>query len=139
MKPIVTSTLPKKPSAISGFFTSKKQQQQQQRKKIVEKKKPHQHNNKTSTNNNIPSRYPAPIERAIYQISFTKLSNPRRPLLQQVLISNMIYQYTSMIRNQIAMHSSKKQSIVLSSMMYQKPSYGPYIPPRSASTAVVGH
>ncbi len=106
----------------------------------MEKKKAQNNNNTTHTNNipsSLPSRYPAPIERAIYQISFMKLSNPKRPLIHQVLVSNMVYHYTSMILDQIAIHSSRKQSLALNSMIYQK-QFELYIPPRSTSN-VVGH
>jgi hypothetical protein len=41
------------------------------------------------------SRYPLDTERAIYKLSHTKLRNTRRPLHQQVLISNLMYWYLS--------------------------------------------
>ncbi|KAJ1652338.1 hypothetical protein IWQ61_007306 [Dispira simplex] len=43
------------------------------------------------------NRYPIHIERAIYRLSHIKLANPRRPLLHQVLISNMMFWYLSII------------------------------------------
>ncbi|KAJ1919854.1 hypothetical protein IWQ60_007147, partial [Tieghemiomyces parasiticus] len=43
------------------------------------------------------NRYPIHIERAIYRLSHIKLANPRRPLVHQVLISNMMFWYLSII------------------------------------------
>ncbi|KAJ2800596.1 hypothetical protein H4R20_004001, partial [Coemansia guatemalensis] len=45
-------------------------------------------------NNN---RLPIHIERAIYRLASIKLANPRRPLLQQVLLSNMMFWYLELI------------------------------------------
>jgi hypothetical protein len=45
----------------------------------------------------LPIRYPMPIERVIYQIAFIKLRDLKRPLQHQVVVSNMIHWYTSMI------------------------------------------
>ncbi|KAJ6621406.1 hypothetical protein B0H10DRAFT_2163198 [Mycena sp. CBHHK59/15] len=39
------------------------------------------------------SRYPIHVERAIYRLSHIKLANPRRPLYEQVLISNLMFWY----------------------------------------------
>ncbi|KAI9501707.1 hypothetical protein BX070DRAFT_41714 [Coemansia spiralis] len=43
------------------------------------------------------SRLPIHIERAIYRLASIKLANPRRPLLQQVLLSNMMFWYLELI------------------------------------------
>ncbi len=43
------------------------------------------------------SRYPIRIERAIYRLGHIKLAEPRRPLYQQVLISNLMFWYLSVI------------------------------------------
>ncbi|KAG5647436.1 hypothetical protein DXG03_009366 [Asterophora parasitica] len=43
------------------------------------------------------SRYPIHVERAIYRLSHIKLANPRRPLYEQVLISNLMFWYLSVI------------------------------------------
>ncbi|KAI8646899.1 hypothetical protein BD408DRAFT_428294 [Parasitella parasitica] len=45
---------------------------------------------KQKTIPNLPKRYPMPIERVIYEISWIKLNNPRRPLFHHVSISNML-------------------------------------------------
>lgn len=42
-------------------------------------------------------RYPIHIERAVYRLSHIKLANPRRPLYEQVLISNLMFWYLSII------------------------------------------
>lgn len=42
-------------------------------------------------------RFPLHIERAIYRLSHMKLANPRRPLRQQVLLSNFMYSYLHLI------------------------------------------
>ncbi|KAJ2020673.1 hypothetical protein GGI13_000430 [Coemansia sp. RSA 455] len=43
------------------------------------------------------TRLPIHIERAIYRLASIKLANPRRPLLQQVLLSNMMFWYLELI------------------------------------------
>lgn len=45
------------------------------------------------------SRYPIHVERAIYRLSHIKLANPRRPLYEQVLISNLMFWYLGVINN----------------------------------------
>lgn len=46
------------------------------------------------------SRYPIHVERAIYRLSHIKLANPRRPLYEQVLISNLMFWYLGVIKAQ---------------------------------------
>ncbi|CAG8607076.1 7041_t:CDS:2 [Ambispora gerdemannii] len=48
------------------------------------------------------NRLPIHMERAIYRLSHVKLANPRRPLHEQVLISNMMFWYLSLINKQQA-------------------------------------
>jgi hypothetical protein len=43
------------------------------------------------------ARYPIHVERAVYRLSHIKLANPRRPLYEQVLISNLMFWYLSII------------------------------------------
>lgn len=45
----------------------------------------------------LAKRYPLSVERALYRLSHVKLSNPRRPLYQQVEISNFMFWYLSII------------------------------------------
>ncbi|KAK4518873.1 translation machinery-associated protein 16 [Mucor velutinosus] len=71
---------------ISQFFSNKKKptnKPKEQAKKIP----------------NLPKRYPIPIERVIYEISWMKLNNPSRPLQHHVSISNMLVWYTNMVDN----------------------------------------
>ncbi|KAF8317781.1 uncharacterized protein EI90DRAFT_3084967, partial [Cantharellus anzutake] len=43
------------------------------------------------------ARYPIHVERAVYRLSHIKLANPRRPLCEQVLISNLMFWYLGII------------------------------------------
>ncbi|KAF9518999.1 hypothetical protein BS47DRAFT_119830 [Hydnum rufescens UP504] len=43
------------------------------------------------------ARYPIHVERAVYRLSHIKLANPRRPLYEQVLISNLMFWYLGII------------------------------------------
>lgn len=45
----------------------------------------------------LAKRYPISVERSLYRLSHVKLSNPRRPLYQQVEISNFMFWYLSII------------------------------------------
>ncbi|KAG1792566.1 uncharacterized protein HD556DRAFT_1238998 [Suillus plorans] len=45
----------------------------------------------------VYARYPIHVERAIYRLSHIKLANPRRPLYEQVLISNLMFWYLGVI------------------------------------------
>ncbi|KAL1917203.1 uncharacterized protein VTP21DRAFT_4859 [Calcarisporiella thermophila] len=45
-------------------------------------------------------RFPLQVEHAIYQLSHIKLANPRRPLLHQVVISNLMFWYLSLMYRQ---------------------------------------
>lgn len=42
-------------------------------------------------------RLPIHVERAVYRLSHIKLANPRRPLYEQVLISNLMFNYLAII------------------------------------------
>lgn len=50
----------------------------------------------------METRYPLATERALYRLSHMKLSNPRRPLQQQVIISNLMFWYLSVIHSSLA-------------------------------------
>ncbi|KAM0786275.1 hypothetical protein ACM66B_001755 [Microbotryomycetes sp. NB124-2] len=47
-------------------------------------------------------RLPIHVERAVYRLSHIKLANPRRPLYEQVLISNLMFWYLSVINKPLA-------------------------------------
>ncbi|QRW17295.1 Rho-GTPase-activating protein [Rhizoctonia solani] len=50
--------------------------------------------------NGTYARYPIHVERAVYRLSHIKLANPRRPLYEQVLISNLMFWYLGVINKQ---------------------------------------
>ncbi|CAO3593180.1 unnamed protein product [Absidia cylindrospora] len=74
---------PGKPSPSPNLETTSQQQQQQQQPMVY-------HN----------YRLPIHVERAIYRLSHYKLANPRRPLQHQVVISNLMFWYLSVINAQ---------------------------------------
>lgn len=78
----------KKSEIFSGLFTSNNTYPIDHKKTLKKKKERVQR---------IPliARYPLDMERAVYQLSHLKLNNIRRPLQQQVVISNMMYWYLS--------------------------------------------
>ncbi|GAA5912434.1 hypothetical protein JCM8208_005169 [Rhodotorula glutinis] len=47
-------------------------------------------------------RLPIHVERAVYRLSHIKLANPRRPLYEQVLISNLMFWYLGLIQKPVA-------------------------------------
>ncbi|KAK9377954.1 uncharacterized protein V1513DRAFT_17187 [Lipomyces chichibuensis] len=63
------------------------------------------------------SRFPLHVERAIYRLSHLKLANPRRPLCQQVLLSNFMYSYLELI-NQDSMYGYQQQQQYLHAYSY---------------------
>ncbi|ORX39347.1 hypothetical protein BD324DRAFT_649424 [Kockovaella imperatae] len=56
----------------------------------------------TSPNFNSFARYPIHVERAVYRLSHIKLANARRPLYEQVLISNLMFWYLGVIGRNVA-------------------------------------
>lgn len=56
-----------------------------------------------------PCRMPINTERAIYRLSHVKLANPRRPLHEQVLISNMMFWYLGVIEQETEMQHQRQQ------------------------------
>jgi len=53
------------------------------------------------------SRYPIHVERAVYRLSHIKLANARRPLYEQVLISNLMFWYLGIIGRNVAEEKEK--------------------------------
>lgn len=45
------------------------------------------------------ARYPLHVERALYRLSHFKLANPRRALAEQVMISNLMFWYLSVVNH----------------------------------------
>lgn len=60
----------------------------------------------------LPKRLPIHVERAVYRLSHIKLANPRRPLQHQVLISNFMFWYLSIVDagNHHAGHPQQQQA-----------------------------
>ncbi|KAG0209765.1 hypothetical protein BGX33_005345 [Mortierella sp. NVP41] len=56
-----------------------------------------------------PCRMPIQTERAIYRLSHVKLANPRRPLHEQVLISNMMFWYLGVIEQETEIYQQRQQ------------------------------
>jgi len=64
------------------------------------------------------ARYPIHVERAIYRLSHIKLANPRRPLYEQVLISNLMFWYLGVInktQNPATAAAPQNQSVAATS------------------------
>ncbi|KAI7831177.1 hypothetical protein BC939DRAFT_473241 [Gamsiella multidivaricata] len=69
----------------------------------------HQQSSPQGDRANDPRRMPIHIERAIYRLSHVKLANPRRPLHEQVLISNMMFWYLSVIQEEQDQQQQQQQ------------------------------
>ncbi|KAF9113535.1 hypothetical protein BGX27_001345 [Mortierella sp. AM989] len=97
-------TVAKKQSTLSSLFSrngkgsSKPQTGSAGSVPSVQNKSPGQTSARDPLND--PSRMPIHIERAIYRMSHVKLANVRRPLHEQVLISNMMFWYLGVIQQQ---------------------------------------
>ncbi|KAL0565903.1 hypothetical protein V5O48_016115 [Marasmius crinis-equi] len=78
------------------------------------------------------SRYPLHVERAIYRLSHIKLANPRRPLYEQVLISNLMFWYLGVINRAQGQQQQQQQQQQVSAAGPQ-PAQGP---PNVNGTAV---
>ncbi|KAH9821691.1 hypothetical protein DFH28DRAFT_923180 [Melampsora americana] len=57
-------------------------------------------------------RLPIHVERAVYRLSHIKLANPRRPLYEQVLISNLMFWYLGVINKTNVINQSQQPSSV---------------------------
>lgn len=62
----------------------------------------------TSPGFNNFARYPIHVERAVYRLSHIKLANARRPLIEQVLISNLMFWYLGIIGRNPTQNEEKK-------------------------------
>ncbi|KAJ2719669.1 hypothetical protein GGI07_005076 [Coemansia sp. Benny D115] len=69
------------------------------------------------TNNRLPIH----IERAIYRLASIKLANPRRPLLQQVLLSNMMFWYLELINPRSQQQQAQQQAQQQQQVPVQQP------------------
>ncbi|KAI9475490.1 MAG: hypothetical protein EXX96DRAFT_651265 [Benjaminiella poitrasii] len=85
----------------------------------------------------LPRRYPVPIEHTICQLGMFKLSTPKRPLRQQVLISNLLVDYTSRI---ISLQQFTTPIITTTNIHYDNSTTAlNIIPPRITSTSYHCH
>jgi len=73
------------------------------------------------------TRFPIHVERAIYRLSHIKLANPRRPLLQQVLLSNFMYGYLNLI-NKTAQPQQPQQQQQAQQEQQQQQDLGQQVP-----------
>ncbi|KAI8881687.1 hypothetical protein K501DRAFT_334532 [Backusella circina FSU 941] len=80
-------------STVTSATIEEQQQGKKKRSSRLEIPPPSQ---RTFFNTN---RLPLHVERAIYRLSHIKLANPKRPLSQQVLISNLMFWYLSIQQN----------------------------------------
>ncbi|GMF08372.1 unnamed protein product [Ambrosiozyma monospora] len=55
-------------------------------------------------------RYPVHVERAIYRLSHLKLADPKRPLCQQVLLSNFMYAYLNLVNHTLFLQSQEEEA-----------------------------
>ena len=80
------------------------------------------------------ARYPIHVERAVYRLSHIKLANARRPLYEQVLISNLMFWYLGVIGRNVA--EEKKASADDKKDVETKVSKG--TPPKPADSGSAG-
>ncbi|CAO0794138.1 unnamed protein product [Mucor circinelloides] len=89
-KPSTTTTITTTPTIITNNTTPNNKKKRSSRLEIPPPSE------RTFFNSN---RLPLHVERAIYRLSHMKLADPRRPLHQQVLISNLMFWYLSIQQN----------------------------------------
>ncbi|KAG7724386.1 hypothetical protein KL933_004890 [Ogataea haglerorum] len=53
-------------------------------------------------------RFPIHVERAVYRLSHLKLSDPKRPLRQQVLLSNFMYAYLNLVNHTLFLQQQEE-------------------------------
>lgn len=110
-----SKTVAKKPSALSLLFsrtgkTSTKPQATVSSPPTPATNRGPQRNSLLNGGYEIdPCRMPINTERAIYRLSHVKLANPRRPLHEQVLISNMMFWYLGVIEQETEIQHQRQQ------------------------------
>ncbi|KAJ2141887.1 hypothetical protein IW142_004620 [Coemansia sp. RSA 564] len=85
------------------------------------------------------NRLPIHIERAIYRLASIKLANPRRPLLQQVLLSNMMFWYLELINPKTPAQPVPQQKTPPQQQQPQKPQEPAKQPPQQQSPQMQGY
>ncbi|KAK6337102.1 hypothetical protein TWF718_009888 [Orbilia javanica] len=90
----------KEPGIFSSIFggSKKKQEETKSKSKHSNLAVPSGRSKSPPAQTYYYTRFPIHIERAIYRLSHLKLANPRRPLLQQVLLSNFMYAYLAKVQ-----------------------------------------
>ena len=58
----------------------------------------------------LDHRFPVHVERAIYRLSHLKLADPKRPLRQQVLLSNFMYSYLNLVNHTLWIQSKEQEN-----------------------------
>ncbi|KAF9903331.1 40S ribosomal protein S4 [Linnemannia zychae] len=110
-----SKSMAKKPSALSLLFsrngkTTAKAQPAMSGLPAPASHRNAQRNTSPEENHELdPCRMPIHTERVIYRMSHVKLANPRRPLHEQVLISNMMFWYLGVIEQETEMHHQRQQ------------------------------
>ncbi|KAI8887031.1 hypothetical protein K501DRAFT_330812 [Backusella circina FSU 941] len=106
-KPNNGSSPVKNSTSLSRFFSKalpnknrQKSSLRSKRSSLVKKKNAPSLSCRSSFSPIDSGRLPLYVERAIYHLSHVKLANIKRPLCQQVVISNMMYTYLITSRNQ---------------------------------------
>ncbi|KAF9947993.1 hypothetical protein BGZ70_002406 [Mortierella alpina] len=127
----------KKQSTLSLLFSrngktsqSKAQQQQQALSEAQGSRQHHAHHRNSGPSSGYqychdgdcePGRMPLQIERAVYRLSHSKLANPRRPLHQQVLISNMMFWYLGIAQQEQQQQMQQQQQQQQQQQHQQRP------------------
>lgn len=56
-------------------------------------------------------RFPIHVERAVYRLSHLKLADPKRPLYQQVLLSNFMYAYLNLVNHTLYLQQQQQEQM----------------------------
>ncbi|QPG75365.1 hypothetical protein FOA43_002718 [Brettanomyces nanus] len=56
-------------------------------------------------------RFPIHVERAVYRLSHLKLADPKRPLYQQVLLSNFMYAYLNLVNHTLYLQQQQQDQM----------------------------
>ncbi|QLL34692.1 hypothetical protein HG536_0H00670 [Torulaspora globosa] len=70
-------------------------------------------------------RLPINVERAIYRLSHLKLSDPKRDLRQQVILSNFMYAYLNLVNHTLYMEQAAQEDELSSNSVVDNPSNTP--------------
>lgn len=65
-------------------------------------------------------RFPIHVERAVYRLSHIKLADPKRPLYQQVLLSNFMYAYLNLVNHTLYLQQQQQDQALMHSSLDSK-------------------